>query len=59
MPNTWEVVDLLMRLHPGEEIGLDMAIGPAEVEVKVGDWLGLHEPLIFLGEMLDDGILGF
>lgn len=30
---TWEVIDFLMGLHAGKEIGLDVIVGPAEVEV--------------------------
>lgn len=56
--STWEVIDFLMSLHPCEKIGLDVIIGPAEIECEIGEWLGLQKPFILFGNMLDDSILG-
>jgi hypothetical protein len=56
---TWEVIDLLVGLHSGEELGLDMVVSPTDVKVEAGDGVGLQPPLIFFGDMLHHGILGF
>jgi len=53
------MVDFLMRLHAGKELSLDVVIRPADIKIEVEDWLGLHEPLVFFGDVLDDGILCF
>lgn len=52
------MVDLLVRLHACEKIGLDMVVGPAEIKVEVGEGIGLEEPLVLFGDMLDDSVLG-
>lgn len=52
-----EVVDLLVGLHAGEEVGLDVVVGPADVEVEVGEGIGLQEPAILLGDVLDHRVL--
>lgn len=54
---TWEVIDFLMGLHAGKEIGLDVIVGPAEVEVQIGEGVGLQEPFILLGDVLDHRVL--
>lgn len=52
------MVDLLVRLHACEQFRLDVVVGPAEVEVEVGDRLGLQVPLVFAGDVFNDGVLG-
>lgn len=52
------MVDLLMGLHAGEEVGLDVVVSPAEVEVEIGEGVGLQEPLVLLGHVLDHCVLG-
>lgn len=56
--STWEVIDFLVWLHPREEIGFDVVIGPAQIEGEIGEGFGLQEPFILAGDMLDDSILG-
>jgi hypothetical protein len=51
------VVDLLVGLHACEEVGLDVVVGPAEVEVEVGEGVGLQEAFVLLGDVLDDCVL--
>lgn len=46
-----------MRLHAGEEVGLDVVVGPAEIEVEIGEGVGLQEPLVLLGDVFHDGVL--
>lgn len=55
--HSWEVVDFLVGLHAGEEIGLDVVVSPADVEVEVGEGIGLQKPLVLFGDVLDDGVL--
>lgn len=47
-----------MGLHAGEEFLAQVPIDPADVEVEAADWIEDEVPLEFLGDMLDDGILG-
>jgi hypothetical protein len=56
--NTWEVVDLLVRLHACEEVRLDVVVCPADVEVEVGERVGLQEPFVLAGDVFDDCVLG-
>jgi hypothetical protein len=35
------VIDLLVGLHPREEIGFDVVIGPAQIEGQIGEGLRL------------------
>ena len=58
MVPTWKVVDLLMRLHAGKEFRLDVIVSPAEIEVEIGEGVGLKEPFILFGDVLDHGVLG-
>lgn len=53
-----EVVDLLVGLHACEEVGPDVVVGPAEVEGEVGERVGLQEPPVLLGDVLDHRVLG-
>lgn len=55
---TWEVVNFLVGLHAGKEFRLDMIVGPAEVEGQPLGRVGLHVPLVLLGDVFHDGILG-
>ncbi len=53
------MVDLLVSLHAGEEFGLDVVVGPAQVEVQVHHRVRLHVPPVLLSDMFDDSVLGF
>ena len=35
------MVDFLVWLHACEEVGLDVIVGPAEIEVEIGEGVGL------------------
>lgn len=53
------MVDLLVRLHSGKELGFDVIVGPADIEVEVGDRVGLQPPFIFFGNVLYHCVLCF
>lgn len=55
---TWEMVNFLVGLHACEEFRLNMIVGPAEVEGQPLGRVGLHVPLVLLGDVFDDCILG-
>lgn len=55
--STWEVIDFLVGLHAGKEIGLDMVISPADIEVEIGEWVSLKKPFILFGHMLNHCVL--
>ena len=52
------MVDFLVWLHACEEVGLDVIVGPAEIKVEIGEGVGLKEPFILFGDVLDHGVLG-
>lgn len=52
------MVNFLVGLHAGKEFRLDMIVGPAEVEGQPLGRVGLHVPLVLLGDVFHDGILG-
>lgn len=54
---TWKVIDLLVRLHPREQVRLDMIVSPAEIEVEIGKRFSLQIPFILESNVLDDSIL--
>ncbi len=55
---TWKMIDFLVRLHPGKQILFDVIISPAHIKIKVTDWFGEHVPLVFLGHVFHNSILG-
>jgi hypothetical protein len=54
---TWKVIDLLVRLHPREQVRLDVVVSPAKIEVQIGERLGLQIPFILESDVLHDSIL--
>lgn len=53
------MIDLLMRLHTGKELLLDMAIDPGQVEIKIRDGFDYEVPFHLLSDMLDHRVLSF
>lgn len=53
------MVDLLVGLHACKEFWLDVVVSPADVKIEIENRVGLHDPLVLLGYVLDRGILGF
>ena len=53
------MVDFLVGLHAGEELGFDVIVGPAEVKGEVLYGVSLQVPLFFLDDMFDNSVLGF
>lgn len=51
------MVYLLVRLHAGKEVRLNVVIGPADVKVKVCEWVSLEKPFILPGDVFDDSVL--
>jgi hypothetical protein len=53
------VVNFLVGLHACEELGLNVVVGPAEVEGEVLNGISLQVPAVLFGNVLHDCVLGF
>lgn len=51
------VVDLLVEVHPDQDVGVDRVVRPEDVPVA-GLWVRLDTPAQLLGHFADDGVLG-
>ena len=51
------MIDFLVLLHASEELGFDVVVGPADVEVEVLDGVSLHHPFVLLSDVLHHSVL--